>query len=542
MILMAKGSQEMRTGSQCRSISARIGLFALVIAVAVSLGMAMPRPASASPTGTMSLNQLDYKSSQSISVTYSTTQPSSTNWVGIYADPGNGPVNGQSLGGSTKWKYAPGSSGQISISASGLSSGNYVAYFLHNDGYKSLANPVKFRIMSASKNPTGAMTIDQIDYPAGTPVSATYSTSQSNTLNWVGIYADPGNAPVGEQDVGPVNAWAYAPGSSGQISIPTTGLSPGHYVAYYLYNNGYTRIASPVKFRIVPSTPATTLKVASFNTWQAATNVTGGLTKAANFITSSGADVIALQETQGTFAVDLARKLGWYYHQSSASLGILSRYEITETFGPALDLSGIGARLNLGGGKEAVVWSVHLDYLYYGPYNACFDGMTQAQIEDIEANTSQRVAEIDDILSRAATDIDAAENGGPPVFLAGDFNAPSHLDWVTETASQNCGYTDVNWPTSEAVATAGLSDSYRTVNPSPLTSPGDTWSPVYPKHNGSTGADEPQDRIDFVHYAGPATPISSTTEVRGTPQPVPNHGNNEWVSDHRAVLTTFTLT
>ncbi|WP_175267299.1 endonuclease/exonuclease/phosphatase family protein [Streptomyces lunaelactis] len=513
-----------------------------MITIAVLLGMAFPLPASAAPSGTMSLNQLDYRTNQQITVTYSTTQPSSANWVGIYADPGNGPVNGQYLGASLKWKYAPGASGQISIPASGLSVGTYVAYYLHNDGYSWLANPVKFRITSSSKTPTGSMSLDQLDYPAGDPIPVTYSTSQPSALNWIGIYADPGNGPVNDQYVGPATTWLYAPGSSGQISIPTAGLSPGHYVAYYLHNNGYSRVASPLKFRIVPSAPATTLKVASFNTWHAATQVTGGLTKATNFVTSSGADVLALQETQGYFARDLARNLGWYYYQGPASVAIISRYAITQTFGLALDDSGLGARLNLGAGKEAVVWSVHLDYQYYGPYNACYEGMTPAQIEDIEQNTSRRVVEINDILNRAAPEINAAASGGAPVFLAGDFNTPSHLDWVPEAASQNCGYGSVNWPATRAVSDAGLSDSYRVVNPLPGILPGDTWSPVYPKHNGSTGPDEPQDRIDFVHYIGAAAPVSSTAEVRGTPQPVPNHQNNEWVSDHRAAVTTFSLT
>ncbi|WP_069167321.1 hypothetical protein [Nocardia altamirensis] len=110
------------------------------------------------------------------------------------------------------------------------------------------------------------------------------------------------------------------------------------------------------------------------------------------------------------------------------------------------------------------------------------------------------------------------------------------MDWTPATANKHCGYT-VNWPTTRALETAGLRDSYRVINPNPATSPGDTWSPVYPKHDGSTGADEPQDRIDFLTYLGPATPTSSRTEVRGTPQPVPN----QWPTDHRAVVTVFNL-
>ncbi|WP_370267855.1 endonuclease/exonuclease/phosphatase family protein [Streptomyces sp. V4I8] len=367
-----------------------------MVLAAVLLGMTVPLPASADPSNAMRLNRLDYQANQQITVTYTTTRSSSRNWVGIYADPGNGPVNDQYLGGSLNWKYAPGASGRISIPASGLRAGAYVAYYLHNNGYTWLANPVKFRITNAARTPTGSMSLDRFDHPAGTPVSVTYRTSRPTPRNWVGIFTDPGNGPVNDRFVGRATKWAYAAGSSGRLTIPTDGLSPGHYVAYYLYNDGYRRMASPLKFRILPSTAATTLKVMSFNTKGAATRVTDGPTKATKFIASSGADVVALQETEGYFARNLARTLGWYYHQGTRSVGIISRYAITQTFGPMLDDSGIGVRLSLGAGKEAVVWSVHLHAGNYGPYNACFKGMTPAQIEDIERNSSRRVMQINE--------------------------------------------------------------------------------------------------------------------------------------------------
>jgi endonuclease/exonuclease/phosphatase family metal-dependent hydrolase len=519
-----------------------MGLRALVVLIAVLLGMAVPLPASAAPSGTMSVNRLDYQANQQITVSYSTARSSSRNWVGIYADPGNGPVNGQRLGGSLKWKYAPGASGRISIPASGLRAGAYVAYYLHNNGYTWLANPVTFRVTNSARTAAGSMSLDQLDYLAGASVSVAYRTSRPASRNWVGIFTDPGNGPVNDRFVGRASKWAYAAGFSGRLTIPTDGLSPGHYIAYYLYNDGYRRVASPLKFRILPSTAATTLKVVSFNTWNAATEVTAGPAKATRFIASSGADVVALQETRGYLARDLARNLGWYYYQGTR-LGpaIISRYAITQTFGPVLDGRGLGARLHLGAGKQAVVWSVHLVSTPYGPYNACFEGMTPEQIEDSERNSSERVKQINEILNRAKPEINAAKSGGPPLFLAGDFNSPSHLDWVPAAASQNCGYTSVNWPTTRAVADAGLKDSYRVVHPDPATSPGDTWAAMVPKNRDFPELDEPQDRIDFVHYIGAATPISSTVEVRGTPQPEPNHQNNEWVSNHRAVLTTFNL-
>ncbi|GAA2349035.1 endonuclease/exonuclease/phosphatase family protein [Dactylosporangium salmoneum] len=138
---------------------------------------------------------------------------------------------------------------------------------------------------------------------------------------------------------------------------------------------------------------------------------------------------------------------------------------------------------------------------------------------------SAGLSELRNGLSAAAT---------TPVLLTGDFNAPSHLDWTA--ANSRCGYGAVQWPSSTAPANAGLTDSYRQAHPDPATSPGNTWSPVDKTFAGGygydahTGEPEPQDRIDFVHYKGPLTVLSSdavSTDL-GT-----------WPSDHAAVLTVF---
>uniref|UniRef100_UPI0031DD747D hypothetical protein n=1 Tax=Saccharothrix mutabilis TaxID=33921 RepID=UPI0031DD747D len=94
-------------------------------------------------------------------------------------------------------------------------------------------------------------------------------------------------------------------------------------------------------------------------------------------------------------------------------------------------------------------------------------------------------------------------------------------------------------PVSRAVQQAGLTDAYRVVHPDPVTKPGTTWSPVYPRHNGSTGVPEPRDRIDFVQSAGRVQATSSEAVVLGTPTAVPSHQDNLWSSDHAAVTTRF---
>lgn len=76
--------------------------------------------------------------------------------------------------------------------------------------------------------------------------------------------------------------------------------------------------------------------------------------------------------------------------------------------------------------------------------------------------------------------------------------------------------------------------------------PGNTWPPVYPKHEGSTGADEPQDRIDFIDYAGDKLTVKdSVSFVEGDPKPVPDQAGNAWptltASQRHSVRCTFVL-
>jgi hypothetical protein len=67
-------------------------------------------------------------------------------------------------------------------------------------------------------------------------------------------YTNPGNAPVDGEFVGPSDAWGYAPGGTGSVSISLRGLQPGNYVAYYLFNDGYESLREPIRFRIVSET------------------------------------------------------------------------------------------------------------------------------------------------------------------------------------------------------------------------------------------------------------------------------------------------
>ncbi|WP_394850821.1 hypothetical protein LZC95_25610 [Pendulispora brunnea] len=100
--------------------------------------------------------------------------------------------------------------------------------------------------------PNSVLCAGQTQYAKGQSFSVSYATTRVASKNWIGIYADDGRGP------GSVNAlvWAYAPKASGAVTLSTSSLAPGHYVAYYLYNDGYTSLSNPARFDVT-SGPAT---------------------------------------------------------------------------------------------------------------------------------------------------------------------------------------------------------------------------------------------------------------------------------------------
>lgn len=266
------------------------------------------------------------------------------------------------------------------------------------------------------------------------------------------------------------------------------------------------------------------LRVMSWNLWLGGSKVDDHRAKQLKAILETGADVVGLQETGGTAAQELADALGWHHHRAGENLGVISRYPITARFGdPDVGFYGAaGIRVRIGRGCEADIWTAHLDYTPYGPYEAAFDGLPAAELI---AHEEVRLAQMRDTLRRIAQ----ATNDTVPVVLVGDFNCPSHLDRP-----------DVAWPVTKAAEEAGLRDSYREAHPDAAADPGHTWSPVHPLHEDGSGRPEPQDRIDYVLHRG-LTVRDSRTFVSGNPRPWPDVADNDWPSDHAAVMTTFTL-
>jgi len=282
--------------------------------------------------------------------------------------------------------------------------------------------------------------------------------------------------------------------------------------------------------------PSMTLKVMSFNifyggdelnlqTRQFCKDPAGcpeTLDQVAVAIRASGADVVGLEEaTMNT--CPLAQKLGWH---CSPRTQIISRYPIVDPPGA----NGLYVFVEPLPGRVVAVSDVHLPSDPYGPYEIR-DGATLDQVLRLENDL--RVPDIQDEL-RALPPLAAR---GIPVFLTGDFNTPSHLDWTQAVADTRADVPfPVQWPVSKALTNVGFRDSFRVVHPDPVAKPGFTWTPGSPEGEKV----EVHDRIDWVLSMGASATDSKVVGEGGNPNT--DIAVDPWPSDHRGIVSTFSVT
>jgi endonuclease/exonuclease/phosphatase family metal-dependent hydrolase len=276
-----------------------------------------------------------------------------------------------------------------------------------------------------------------------------------------------------------------------------------------------------------PQASPMTLKVMEFNIEYGGTQI--DFAKVVEAVKAAGPDVVGLEEAE-TNTGRLARALGWKY--SSNGMQLLSKYPIIEASGA----EGLYVLVQVRPGACVAVSNVHLPSENYGPHLIRL-GMP---VEKVVANEEKvRLPSI----QRQLDVLPPLADRGIPVFLMGDFNAPSHLDYTAAVVgTRDYVRYVVDWPVSKAVEAAGFRDSWREVNPDPLQSLGLTWWAGRPKVDGwNPGPGSPQDRIDFIYAAGPARAVAAQLAgEKGGPEvsfPV-----KPWPSDHRAVVATFAVT
>jgi len=242
-------------------------------------------------------------------------------------------------------------------------------------------------------------------------------------------------------------------------------------------------------------------------------------------IRASGADIVGIQEAEGQMQ-RIARELGWHYNERNY---LVSRFPIIDP----PQANGKYALVEVAPGLVVAMANVHLPSDPYGPYWVKA-GRSLAEVLDLERKA--RMPYIQPYLDVLPTLVAQ----GMPVFMSGDFNAPSHLDWTGDMVGSR-PFLDyaVSWPVSEAVAAAGFKDSWREIFPDPRAVPGLTWFAHRPAIQAwNPSEDDPQDRIDFIWYAGPSSAVRSEIVGEQGARDV-SIAVTPWPSDHRAVVSSF---
>lgn len=312
------------------------------------------------------------------------------------------------------------------------------------------------------------------------------------------------------------------------------------------------------------------LKILQLNIWQETTIVNNGFNGLADDINNINPDIILLCEIRNynneLFIDKLVNKLKSiglnYKGVSGLDVGILSKYDIerSETISKGRGIKGI---INVEN-KKVAVYSLHLDYTHYACYlPRGYNGVTWERMntpitcsKKIEkANKeSNRPNEIKEIIRDAYQENDCC------IFIGGDFNEPSHLDWREDTKSlwEHNGAV-VNWDCSILLYEAGFKDSYREKFPNPKTHPGFT----YPANNRDVSVDkldwvpetDGRDRIDFIYYkpyeglslkdiyiVGPKGSIVYNKRIdKEEGSDVLILPKSTWCTDHRGVLGIFDI-
>ena len=308
-------------------------------------------------------------------------------------------------------------------------------------------------------------------------------------------------------------------------------------------NKWVSVIATMIVMPLCSKAEESTLRVMSYNIHRGGVvHLKQPLSQTAKVIQAANADIVGVQETRsprGDTLEDLAKLLGWNYDESSC---IVTRYEIVEHFKGGKDYKG-GIKVKLASDKHAYIFNLHLPSHPYQPYQLLkirpkwhkhTNNITfiKTEAETIEWAKKARGAEIGKLLRQVRSIPDKEV----PIFVVGDFNEPSHLDWTEAAAKAGRHPIKVEYPNSTEMAKAGFTDSYRTIYPDEMKSPGITWSPAYKVGDPRTH----HDRIDFVYFKGKGLEVKDV-KILGENEENADIVVTPYPSDHRAVVASFSL-
>ncbi len=234
-------------------------------------------------------------------------------------------------------------------------------------------------------------------------------------------------------------------------------------------------------------------------------------------IQESGADIVAMQETYGSGEL-ISDALGFHFHPRGTNVSIHSRYPIIEDVSVFHEFKCVGAIVELPNKTPIAFYSIWL------PYGAEIwaEGTRKGKpVEQLLAACDASKIDLEQIRDQIHERLAETSHKNLPIFIAGDFNSMSHLDY-TDKAKEQFGYV-IDWPTSHVMTDAGFIDSYREIHSDINRSRDRTWSPRF--------LEQQQDRIDFIYF--------SDANFRVTKAEVIDTHQVQFPSDHAALVAEF---
>ena len=225
-------------------------------------------------------------------------------------------------------------------------------------------------------------------------------------------------------------------------------------------------------------------------------------------------DILLMQETY-CCGMNIAQQAGYQYSwRASSNLSIHSGFPILDTIHIFKPFNSHAVVLEIFD-RPVLVANIWLHYLP----DIFKNTMTQSPEELVQREFETRLSEIQSI-TKSIDSLDLSM----PVIMGGDFNSPSHLDWIEITKESHYGKV-VKWPVSKWMIEQGYTDSYRNMHSDILNTLDGTW--------GYLNDDIISDRIDYIYFKSPLLSVVDSKIIVEDP---PNGFLN---SDHRPVMTQF---
>jgi len=320
-------------------------------------------------------------------------------------------------------------------------------------------------------------------------------------------------------------------------------------------------------------------KVFQLNIWHEGNVVPKGYDAIIDEVMDKDADIVLLSEVNNKDGVDFVSRLlkdlkqkGLMYYgisnEHSVDIATLSKFPILEQNTLYQKENRLGQVLKTKitiHNQPLIFYSLHLDYTNYACYlPRGYDGVTwkkmESPITDVqEILIANRKGKRDEAIRDLIADA-AKESKKYSIIVAGDFNEPSHLDWVEANKDlYDRRGAVVPWDCSVMLYAAGFKDAFRVTYPNPITHPGFT----YPCFNADvpmsklawTPEADDRDRIDYIYFKTPNKKLKLKDVKIVGPESTVRYAQKQekdsedkfllpkgvWPTDHKGLLATFLI-